>query len=377
MWRLLVLPLLFTQLLTAHAMTVVEAQAILGITSKASLDDAKKAYRKLILIWHPDRHTGDAQALEHAQQINQAWELIQEFHKNGGTVRAEAPTQPAGEPAPPARAARAYAEPHWSERSDGWRDQLTHVFRTKGIDPVMLLSQDRSRSDETFDFQAWGVRGRGVRKFIERNLLEVIREGSSLQLIALASRMLPLDAADAAEMRRLRSGLIRHAVRKVTGVQEYLELLSQAAQYLGEGDLTAEELLFRDGNLIAAQKFSLSLLAFVARIAGVRDGRLESYARNNQLFFDLWNVYGSKLVLFARAQSAPAEAELKTLSPLLMTRLKSLKDAKQYNHRANAQELTPSVEASFAAFLDASGVRRSLIDLCADTMAKLLGSRTR
>ena len=32
---------------------------ILGIDSKATPDDIKKAFRKLSLIYHPDRDTGD------------------------------------------------------------------------------------------------------------------------------------------------------------------------------------------------------------------------------------------------------------------------------------------------------------------------------
>lgn len=51
---------------------------ILGVDEKASQDDIKKAYRKLAIKWHPDRHPGDdrAAAEEKFKRINEAKEVL-------------------------------------------------------------------------------------------------------------------------------------------------------------------------------------------------------------------------------------------------------------------------------------------------------------
>lgn len=51
---------------------------ILGVKRDASIDEIKKAYRKLAMKWHPDRHTGDdrAAAEEKFKRINEAKEVL-------------------------------------------------------------------------------------------------------------------------------------------------------------------------------------------------------------------------------------------------------------------------------------------------------------
>ena len=51
---------------------------LLGVPRTASEDDIKKAYRKLALKWHPDRHPaeGKAKAEEKFKQISEAYEVL-------------------------------------------------------------------------------------------------------------------------------------------------------------------------------------------------------------------------------------------------------------------------------------------------------------
>ena len=56
------------------------ARTVLGITSSANEEDIRKAYKKLVVKWHPDRYRGEDRY--HAQQrfieIQQAYELLQQ-----------------------------------------------------------------------------------------------------------------------------------------------------------------------------------------------------------------------------------------------------------------------------------------------------------
>ncbi len=49
----------------------------LGISKSAGADDIKKAYRKLALEWHPDKHTGDkTEAEKKFKEINEAYQVL-------------------------------------------------------------------------------------------------------------------------------------------------------------------------------------------------------------------------------------------------------------------------------------------------------------
>ncbi len=56
---------------------------VLGVPRKATTDDIRKAYRKLALKWHPDRHKGKAQAGAEARfkQVSEAYEVLSDKDK--------------------------------------------------------------------------------------------------------------------------------------------------------------------------------------------------------------------------------------------------------------------------------------------------------
>ncbi|HOQ06270.1 MAG TPA: J domain-containing protein [Clostridiales bacterium] len=49
---------------------------ILGVDKNASVDEIKKAYRKLAKKYHPDTHPGDKSAEERFKEINEAYEVL-------------------------------------------------------------------------------------------------------------------------------------------------------------------------------------------------------------------------------------------------------------------------------------------------------------
>jgi molecular chaperone DnaJ len=50
--------------------------AVLGVDRRASAEEIKKAYRRLTLEYHPDRHPGDAEAERRYRQINAAYDVL-------------------------------------------------------------------------------------------------------------------------------------------------------------------------------------------------------------------------------------------------------------------------------------------------------------
>lgn len=57
---------------------MVDPYKILGLEPGASKEEISKAYKKLALEWHPDRHQGDKQAEEKFKEINGAYQLLKD-----------------------------------------------------------------------------------------------------------------------------------------------------------------------------------------------------------------------------------------------------------------------------------------------------------
>ena len=54
---------------------------VLGIDRTADESAIKRAYRTLAMKYHPDRNPGDAQAVEHMKEINEAYAVLSDSHK--------------------------------------------------------------------------------------------------------------------------------------------------------------------------------------------------------------------------------------------------------------------------------------------------------
>lgn len=52
------------------------AEQILGVDSEASEDEIKRAYRRLVLKYHPDRNPEDHNSMKRMQLITQAYDLL-------------------------------------------------------------------------------------------------------------------------------------------------------------------------------------------------------------------------------------------------------------------------------------------------------------
>ena len=54
---------------------------VLGVQKTASLDEIKKAYRKLAMANHPDRNPGDKAAEERFKEATEAYEILSDDSK--------------------------------------------------------------------------------------------------------------------------------------------------------------------------------------------------------------------------------------------------------------------------------------------------------
>lgn len=61
---------------------------VLGISSSATDDEVKAAYRKLAKKYHPDHNNGSAEAERKMMQVNDAYAQIMDMRKNGGSSYA-------------------------------------------------------------------------------------------------------------------------------------------------------------------------------------------------------------------------------------------------------------------------------------------------
>lgn len=52
---------------------------VLGITPESSEEDAKKAYRRLVKLYHPDRSNGDRKKFD---EVQEAWEKLKSLGGN-------------------------------------------------------------------------------------------------------------------------------------------------------------------------------------------------------------------------------------------------------------------------------------------------------
>lgn len=85
-----------------------EALKVLGLPATASLDEAKRAYRALMMIHHPDRGGSHEKAL----QLNEAWAQL----RDGVTITRPSWSRP--QPSPPPRPTKAPYTP-----TPGYRSQ--------------------------------------------------------------------------------------------------------------------------------------------------------------------------------------------------------------------------------------------------------------
>lgn len=86
--------------------------AVLHLTPTATQSEVRRAYRRLMMVWHPDRFArSDAakrqEAHERTKQLVAAYAVLREHFRNRAKTRSATPqTRPASQPKPVNRAAQ-------------------------------------------------------------------------------------------------------------------------------------------------------------------------------------------------------------------------------------------------------------------------------
>jgi curved DNA-binding protein CbpA len=99
--------------------------SVLGLKRSASPDEIKRAYRKAVFRYHPDRNPGDEEAAEKFKQVLDAYEMLSDSSRRANYDQV---TRPAEEEAAPEREHTQEESPRFSsDPGNGFR--FTHDFR--------------------------------------------------------------------------------------------------------------------------------------------------------------------------------------------------------------------------------------------------------
>jgi curved DNA-binding protein CbpA len=130
---------------------------ILGVERDADDRKIKEAYRKLAFEYHPDRNSGDAEALERMKELNEAYAVLSDLSKR---KRYDSLSREYGSSAYD-RFRQGYSEEDIFRGSDINQvfEEMARNFGFRGFND--LFSESQGKGYQTFEFGRPGVFGRG------------------------------------------------------------------------------------------------------------------------------------------------------------------------------------------------------------------------
>ena len=204
--------------------------AVLGVSSSATEDEIKSAYRRLAKKYHPDLNPGDKAAEQKMKEINEAYTQALQIKKNGGTWNPYGSSGSSGSSGNPfgSQSGSYGSRTEYRDSYTGQSGASGNPFGDYGFDPFSAFFGGRSGSA--------GPRARSYANPDLDEIAHVLRSGRYSEAEQLLNRIPSHDADWHALYARAEIALgnrisaldhARAAVRMSPGDPEYQQLLSE------------------------------------------------------------------------------------------------------------------------------------------------------
>lgn len=165
--------------------------ATLGVSREASDEEIKRAYRKLVFQYHPDRNPGSARAEEKIREINAAYEVLGDPEVRRSYERLRYGLFHEFRPEPPDPAV-VLAEMEQRLFDEGRREVFTLVMKdVQRIREELAVIRERTVERQGYDsFQEQVVFERGAEMLGDLLGAEAEAEAKKVKLVAVALKIL-------------------------------------------------------------------------------------------------------------------------------------------------------------------------------------------
>jgi molecular chaperone DnaJ len=169
-------------------MARIDFYRVLGVSRDASDDAIKKAYRKLVLLHHPDRNPDSTQAEDKIREINAAYEVVGDPDKRGSYDRLNWGSETARDEAPDP--AVILDEMEQKLFDEGRKEVFAVLMKdVKRIKSELAVIRKRTVADQGYDtFKEEIIRERASE--VMESLVTAEMEGRKQRLVEVATEML-------------------------------------------------------------------------------------------------------------------------------------------------------------------------------------------
>jgi curved DNA-binding protein CbpA len=202
-----------------------DAADLLGVSIRASREDAQKAYRKAALKHHPDRNRDDPDATSKFQTIGEAWERLQHYYDNPKRwgAHADPDEAPSDRNSPPQQ----YSYRSWDDLFQQWfsgarRSDFEHFSERQRRHKMNCRCADCETDRRREEIFAERQKAREARRHEAERLMKAAQARAKEE----AARTMQERIAEAQAQESKREAAVAEAVvRRARALSTLLELL--------------------------------------------------------------------------------------------------------------------------------------------------------